>query len=75
MDMDGDAVKRILYWLVIAPTKGRTGEVIIHLFCPKQLASYLEWAEVDCEWKKLRSGDSLTTAYGSGQMKVKIHRH
>ncbi len=62
--MDGDAVKGILYWLVIVPTKGRAGAVVKHLFCPKQLASYLKWAEVDCEWQNLQSGDSpLTAAY------------
>lgn len=73
--MDGDAMLSIFYLLVIAPTEGRTGEVINHVFCPKQLASYLKWAEVDCEWKKLRNGDSLTTAYGTGgQMEVTIHR-
>jgi len=65
----------ISYQLIIAPTKGRTGEVTEHLFCPEQISSFLDWARVNCEWKNLRSGDSLTIPYGrGGGMAITIHR-
>jgi hypothetical protein len=62
----------IFYVWTIAPLPGRTGAVIKHLFCPKQLVDQL--GSLKCEgWETLKEGQKMTVKYGSG-MTLTIER-